>query len=97
MQQARADAGPGSGVTGHAIARCHVGVGPVVNVQQRTLGPFKQQIGAIQVRLVELARDIGHHGLEQLSLPHRLIKHRLEQHLTIGHIGCQSRTKIKCR
>ena len=77
VQHARADAGAGGGVAGHAVAGGHVGIGAVVHVQQRALRAFEQQVVAVDVGFVQLARDVGHHRLEQFGVLHRLVEHRL--------------------
>ena len=71
MQQARTDAGAGCGVARDAVAG-HEQVGAVVDVEQRALRTLEQQVDAGLVRLVELARDIGHHRADRLGLLHRL-------------------------
>ena len=61
VQHARADARAGRRVAGDAVARGDVRIGAVVDVEQRALRAFEQQVVAVPVRLVQLARDVGHH------------------------------------
>jgi len=65
----------------------------VVNVQQGSLRPLKQQIGTMLVGLVQLAGNIGHHGLEQFGLFHGLGVDRLELHPTVGQVRLQGIAK----
>ncbi|MCY1204318.1 hypothetical protein D9M72_158440 [compost metagenome] len=75
VQHARAHARTGGGVAGHAVARGDVRVGAVVDVEQRALRAFEQQVGAGLVGVVQLARHVGHHGLEQHGVAHGLVEH----------------------
>ena len=61
-----------------AIAGSDIGVGAVIDIQQRALRTFKQQIRACCMRVVQLARDICHHGFEHLGVTHGICKHRIE-------------------
>ena len=45
----------------------------MVHIEQGALRAFKQQVGAGAVRVIELARDVSHHGLEQLGVAHGLV------------------------
>ena len=95
MQHARAHTRTRSGIARHAVARRHIRVGSVVDIQQGPLSAFKQQVGAFEVRLVELTRHVGHHGLEQLGVAHGFVKYSLKLHLSVRHVGCQRGAEIK--
>ena len=78
MQHARANASASGGIAGYAVARRHIGVGAVVDVKQRALRAFKQQVGAVGMRVIEFARHVGHHGLEQFGVAHGFVIHGVE-------------------
>ena len=86
MQQAGSNARARSRIAGHAVARCHIGISTVIDIQQSALSAFKQQIRATQMRFIQFTGDVGHHGLEQFSVSHGLVKNRLKQHFSIRHI-----------
>ena len=73
VQHARPHTGTRSSIAGHAVAGRDKGVSAVVHVEQGALRAFKQQISPCAVSVVELARDVSHHGLEQLGVAHGLV------------------------
>ena len=73
MQHARPHAGARGRIAGHAVTGGDKGVSAVVHVEQGALRTFKQQVSAGAVRVIELARDVSHHGLEQLGVAHGLV------------------------
>ena len=60
VQQPGPEARAGRRVAGHAVARGDVRVGAVVDVEQRALRAFEQQVGAGGVGLEEPVADVGH-------------------------------------
>ena len=77
VQQVGPDARAGGGVAGHAVARRHVRVGAVVDVEQRALRAFEQQVRAVAVGLVQPVADVGQHRQQLLGGPHRAVVDRL--------------------
>jgi hypothetical protein len=67
----------------------------VVHVQQRALRAFEQQVAAFGVHGVELARDIGNHGLEQLGMTHGFFVHGVELHFAVLHVGSQAGAEVE--
>ena len=47
------------------------------------------------VGVVQLARHVGHHGLEEFGVAHSFGIDRLKQHFAVGHIGRKRRAKVK--
>ena len=80
VQHARAHARSGSGVAGHAVAGGHKRVGAVVHVEQGALGAFEQQIGTGGMRVVQLARHVGHHGQQVLGVSHGFVVSAVKVH-----------------
>jgi hypothetical protein len=78
VQHARAHAGAGRGVAGHAVAGGDEGVGAVVDVQQRALRAFEQQVGAVQVASFSSRETSAIMGLSSFGLAHGLVVDRLE-------------------
>ena len=67
----------------------------MIDVQQGALRPFKQQVAARMVGVIEFARHIGHHGLQECRVLHGFVIHRLKLHLPVGHVGLQTIAKIE--
>ena len=61
----------------------------MVHIEQGALCTFEQQIRAHAVRIVQLARDIGHHGLEQGCVFHGFVVDGIKLNFAMGHIGQQ--------
>ena len=49
----------------------------------------------MQVGFVEFARHVGHHGLEQLGVPHGFVVDRLELDFAVCHVGLERIAKVK--
>ncbi len=78
MQHARADAGAGSGVAGHAVRRGDERIGAVVDIEQRALRAFEQQVAAGLVRCVQLRRHVADHRTQARHQGHRVVEGLLE-------------------
>mmetsp|Transcript_23197 Transcript_23197/g.54782 ORF Transcript_23197/g.54782 Transcript_23197/m.54782 type:complete len:566 (+) Transcript_23197:2995-4692(+) len=81
VQHLRPHAGARGGIAGNTVAGGDVGVGAVVDVQQRALRAFEQDVLAGQVGLVDHVADVGQHRLDGLGHLHRLLEDRLEGQL----------------
>ena len=86
MQQTRAYTRTRSGIASHAVAGGDIGVGAVIDIEQRTLCTFEQQVGAQAVCIVEFARHIGHHGLQELCMFHGFFENHVKLDFTIFDI-----------
>ena len=60
------------------VGRGDVGIGAVVDVEQRTLRAFEQHALALLAQLVEDAGDVGLHRLDVLAEGERLVERLLE-------------------
>jgi hypothetical protein len=80
VQTAGADAGTRRRLARHAVAGGHEGIGAVVDVEQRALGAFEQQVAARLVDRVEVGRNIGDHRTDLFGIGHRLVEDRLKIH-----------------
>ena len=78
MQEARAHASARSGVARHTVAGGHKRIGAVIDVEQRALRALEQQVHPLLMGFVQLARNVGNHGLELFGLDHGLVVHRVE-------------------
>ena len=88
------DARAGGGVAGHAVARGDVRIGAVVDVEQRALRAFEQQVVAGAVRVVQIAQPTSAIiGASCSARAHRLVEHRLEVE-RLGAAGSSSSTKL---
>ena len=67
----------------------------MVHIKQGALRPFKQQITACMMRVVQLTRHIGHHRLQKRCVLHGFVIHRLKLHLSVGHVGLQAVTEVE--
>ena len=62
----------------------------MINVEQGALGAFKQQIGPLTVRVIQFARNVCHHGLEQFSMGHGFLVNHIKLNLAVLHVGLES-------
>src|SRR3989344_7377196 len=93
MQHAGTDARAGRCVPGYTITRCDIRVGPMIHIEYRTLCALKQKIGTISMGVIELARYISQHGLEQLWVPHPFCINHIELNLAALDIRLECTTK----
>src|SRR5690606_40703959 len=91
MQVARTDAAAGRGGAGSGVGGRHVGIGAVVDVQQRALGAFEQQVLALALDLVQQHAHI-HHQIQSEG-KNLLFEGRSEEHTS----ELQSRENLVCR
>ena len=78
MQPARTYTRPCRSLTGHTVARRDEGIGAVIDVQQRALRTFEQQISAGLVDGVKICGHIGHHRPDLFGIGHGLVEHSLK-------------------
>ena len=95
VQHAGANPRTGGCIAGHTVAGGHVRVGAVVDIEQRALCTFKKQVSTFKVGFIEFTRHVSHHGFEQLSVVHGLVKNSLKLNLAVFDVGCQRGAKIK--
>ena len=72
VQHARADAGAGGSLAGDAVRRGDEGIGAVVDVEQRALRAFEEQVAARLVDGIQGVRNVDDHRLDHLGVGHRL-------------------------
>lgn len=85
VQFLRTDARAGSRRTRDAVARRDERIGAVVDIEQRALRAFEQQIAAVGVDVVETARHVGDHRLQTVGVA----QHRVERLLEVDCGGAE--------
>ncbi len=75
---AGADAGSGQRAADRGVRGSHIRVGSVVDIQQGTLGTFKQDVVAVPARIEQQGRNIIDHRPQVFAVLQCFIQHLLE-------------------
>src|SRR5690554_2603003 len=78
IQVQRADTGTGGGTAGGSVGAGDVGIGTVVDVQQRALGTLEHDIGTLAAQLVQTGSHVDYQGLQPVGKGQRLFQGLLE-------------------
>ena len=77
MKHAGANAGTRRCLAGDAVAGGHERIGAMVDVEQRALGAFEQEVAGL-IGGIERSRNVGHKGTDGDGVSHCAVIDRLE-------------------
>ena len=78
IEVARADAAAAGRAAGRGVGRGHVGIGAVIDIEQRALGALEHDVPAFRTQGVQQAGNVGDHGGDLLALGQGLVEDRLD-------------------